>query len=207
MVKLGPDLENGRDSYSGFQPDGEFTGFSMLHEHGTGGAPKYGVVSQMPVVGDISNPMLGVTATRKHDDVTEVGYYKASLGSGVVVELGATDRAGMFKYRFPKDGTDAQIVVDVSHVLPSYRGQGLGQNYLGGSITVEQDDNMKTRYTGHGTYDNVSPVLPMCFEDKVDEISRAGTGQHPGASISVVTLIARRLGRRFSAKTASQTRS
>ncbi|KAG7152495.1 putative secreted glycosidase like protein [Verticillium longisporum] len=43
MVKLGPDLENGQDSYSGFQPDGEFTGFSMLHEHGTGGAPKYGV--------------------------------------------------------------------------------------------------------------------------------------------------------------------
>ncbi|KAG7120083.1 putative secreted glycosidase like protein [Verticillium longisporum] len=154
MVKLGPDLENGQDSYSGFQPDGEFTGFSMLHEHGTGGAPKYGVVSQMPVVGDVSNPMLGVTATRKHNDVTEVGYYKSSLGSGVVVELGATDRAGMFKYRFPKDGTDAQIVVDVSHVLPSYRGQGLGQNYLGGSVTVEQDGNMKTRYTGHGTYDN-----------------------------------------------------
>ncbi|KAK7209000.1 hypothetical protein V2G26_016178 [Clonostachys chloroleuca] len=56
MVKLGPDLYTGSDSYSGYQPTGNFTGFTLLHESGTGGAPKYGVVSQMPVVGTIENP-------------------------------------------------------------------------------------------------------------------------------------------------------
>ncbi|QPH16221.1 hypothetical protein C2857_000809 [Epichloe festucae Fl1] len=39
MVKLGPDLYIGSDSYSGYQPKGNFTGFTMLHEIGTGGAP------------------------------------------------------------------------------------------------------------------------------------------------------------------------
>jgi len=32
MVKLGPDLYDGMDSYSGWQRDGVFTGFSMMHE-------------------------------------------------------------------------------------------------------------------------------------------------------------------------------
>lgn len=30
MVKLGPDLYTGSDSYSGYQEDGVFLGFSML---------------------------------------------------------------------------------------------------------------------------------------------------------------------------------
>lgn len=34
----------------GWTPDGNVTGFSMMHESGTGGAPKYGLVSQMPLV-------------------------------------------------------------------------------------------------------------------------------------------------------------
>lgn len=43
MVKLGPDIENATtDAYSGYLPAGNLTGFSMMHESGTGGAPKYG---------------------------------------------------------------------------------------------------------------------------------------------------------------------
>ncbi len=52
VVKLGPDVrDNGVDGYSGYQPQGNINGFSMTHESGTGGAPKYGVVSHMPVIG------------------------------------------------------------------------------------------------------------------------------------------------------------
>ncbi|KAM0328018.1 hypothetical protein ACHAQA_005419 [Verticillium albo-atrum] len=190
MVKLGPDLENGRDSYSGYQPDGEFTGFSMLHEHGTGGAPKYGVVSQMPIVGDIANPLAKHTATRKHSDVTEVGYYKSSLSSGVIVELGATDKAGMYKYSFPNNGKDAKIIVDVSHVLPSYRGQGLGQNYLGGRISIDHENGEFIKYTGYGTYDNgwnrAAPWrVYFCgyFDQKATWKTFAGKNRNPGNTI------------------------
>ncbi|OLN97651.1 putative secreted glycosidase-like protein 1 [Colletotrichum chlorophyti] len=154
MVKLGPDLENGVDAYSGYLPNGHFTGFSMLHESGTGGAPKYGVVNQMPIIGVIDNPLTQNTDTRAQPDETEVGYYNSFLGSGVTVELGATARAGLYQYTFPEGDYTAQanIIVDVSHVLPSYRGQGLGQNYLGGKIEVVEGDNF--HYEGYGYYDN-----------------------------------------------------
>lgn len=43
MVKLGPDVQSGtKDAYSGYLPTGKIWGFSMMHESGTGGAPKYG---------------------------------------------------------------------------------------------------------------------------------------------------------------------
>ncbi|KAF9870064.1 alpha-mannosidase family protein [Colletotrichum karsti] len=152
MVKLGPDLENGVDAYSGYLPDGHFIGFSMLHETGTGGAPKYGVVNQMPIVGDVENPLSQNTDTRAKPDETEVGHYKSYLSSGVTVELGATEKAGLYQYSFPENNGSANVIVDVSHVLPSYRGQGLGQNYLGGKIEVKEGDDF--HYEGFGSYDN-----------------------------------------------------
>lgn len=163
MVKLGPDLYTGSDSYSGYQPTGNFTGFSMLHESGTGGAPKYGVVSQMPVMGNISNPLADHSDTRATPDASEVGYYRSSLGSGITVELAATDRAGLYSYRFPCSGP-RNVIVDVSHVLSSYRGQGLEQHYLGGSINVGKDGN-ETRYYGYGSYDNVCYCSPQTAVD------------------------------------------
>lgn len=155
MVKLGPDLYTGSDSYSGYQATGNFTGFSMLHESGTGGAPKYGVVSQMPVVGDVENPLLDHNDTRASTDVTRVGYYKVNTGSGVTLELAASKRAGLYNYTFPSTAASTNVIVDVSHVLPSYRGQGLGQNYLGGNITViPSPDGSSLRYEGSGSYNN-----------------------------------------------------
>jgi putative alpha-1,2-mannosidase len=41
MVKLGPDVQSGMtDAYSGYLLNGTIWGFSMMHESGTGGAPK-----------------------------------------------------------------------------------------------------------------------------------------------------------------------
>ncbi|ORY62936.1 glycoside hydrolase family 92 protein [Pseudomassariella vexata] len=176
VVKLGPDLYTGSDSYSGYQPTGNFTGFSLLHESGTGGAPKYGVVSQMPVVGNIVNPLADHNDTRAAPDVTRVGYYKASLGSGTVVEMSAANRAGLYLYTFPKgtnhSASSNNIIVDVSHVLPSYRGQGLGQNYLDGAISVIESEPGTTRYTGLGSYDNGwnrSPRWTVYFCGSLDQ--------------------------------------
>ncbi|KAI0478635.1 family 92 glycoside hydrolase [Xylariaceae sp. FL0804] len=161
MVKLGPDLYTGADSYSGYQSTGAFTGFSLLHESGTGGAPKYGVVAQMPVAGGApANPLANLSVGRRAPDAFRLGAYRAALAGGVDVRLAATERTGLYAYAFPApaagNGSHAynnSVVVDVSHVLPSFRGQGLSQNYLGGHITVESTGNA-TRYTGAGSYDN-----------------------------------------------------
>ncbi|CAD6447064.1 1b64a91e-9f8e-4593-bb22-c3a1f60776ac [Sclerotinia trifoliorum] len=156
MVKLGPDMYTGSDSYSGTELRGNFTGFSMMHESGTGGAPKYGVISQMPVLGNITNPLANLNDTRASADVTSVGYYKASLGSNITVELGATSRAGFYQYTFPEGKGIPNVVVDVSHVLPSYRKQGLSQNYVGGNITLLGDGH----YEGFGNYNNGWNMAP-----------------------------------------------
>ena len=186
MVKLGPDLYTGTDSYSGYQPTGSFTGFTMLHGSGTGGAPKYGVVSQMPVVGDIVNPLSnGMSDTRASVDISELGYYKASLGSGTVLEMSAGNKAGLYKYTFPQSTQTKNVLVDVSHVLASYRGQGLEQHFLGGNITVGRDqDSDRFFYTGFGTYDNVSAPL-SCSTTGNTNIPRAGTGPSRGGSTFV----------------------
>lgn len=160
-MKLGPDLYNGPvDAYSGYLAAGNITGFSMLHESGTGGAPKYGVVAQMPVVGTLSNLMTDNTNdTRQSPDFTEVGYYRSKLSSGTTVELAATNKAGMFQYTFPTTDKALNVFVDASHVLSSYRGQGLGQHFLNGSFGVSKEASSGfVFYTGSGTYDNVRPL-------------------------------------------------
>lgn len=158
MVKLGIDVSSGStDAYSGYLPTGNVTGFSMLHESGTGGAPKYGVVSQLPVVAAESsssmpiNPLADLSVTRAEADEATVGYYRASLANGVTVELAGTNHAGLYRYTFPA-GTNASaaVVVDVSHVLPSFRGMGWGQGYAGGEFEIFDDGH----YEGKGTYNN-----------------------------------------------------
>ncbi len=116
MVKLGPDVEDDTtDAYSGYLPAGQIWGFSMMHESGTGGAPKYGVVSQMPVAGQIANPLVDLGQNRSVNDTAEVGYYKSSLANGIDVELAATAHAGLYQYSLPAGHNS--IVVDISHVL------------------------------------------------------------------------------------------
>lgn len=51
MVKLGPDLLDSKtNTHFGYLLKGNFSGFSMIYEQGTGGASKYGTVSQLPLV-------------------------------------------------------------------------------------------------------------------------------------------------------------
>jgi len=138
VVKLGPDLYTGSDSYSGYQPTGNITGFSMMHESGTGGAPKYGVVAQMPVSGSLDFPEVELAEPRGAADNASVGYYASTLASGITVELAGTDHAGMFQYSFPS-GAENHVVVDVGHFLPSFRGLGWSQYYLDGSIQIFPD--------------------------------------------------------------------
>lgn len=151
MVKLGPDLlVAGTDSYSGYLPNGNFSAFSMMHEQGTGGAPKYGTVAQLPLIGNILDPLTNITVGRAVADQGSVGYYKAQTSQNVVVELAATSRAGIYQYTFPASNLTNNILIDVSHVVPSFRGQGLGQGYAGGNFTIMSDGH----YEASGVYNN-----------------------------------------------------
>ncbi|KAF1934065.1 glycoside hydrolase family 92 protein [Didymella exigua CBS 183.55] len=170
MTKLGPDVQNSTtDAYSGYLPIGNIWGFSMMHESGTGGAPKYGVVSQMPVVGQVSDPLADLSQPRLHVDEGGVGWYKSSLANGITVELTASEHAGLYSYTFPEATNESSsIVVDVSHVLPSFRGLGWEQHYSGGALKLLSESH----YEGSGTYNNgwnLAPNWTIYFCGKFDQ--------------------------------------
>ncbi|EON62649.1 hypothetical protein W97_01873 [Coniosporium apollinis CBS 100218] len=162
MVKLGPDVQDGnRDAYSGYLPNGNIFGFSMMHESGTGGAPKYGVVNQMPVLGQVENPLADLSVPRAEPDRATVGYYRSALENGVIVELAGTEHAGLYQYTFPT-GQSTSVVIDVSHVLHSFRGMGWDQTYARGQFNVFEDGH----YEGSGTYNggwNLAPDWTIHF--------------------------------------------
>lgn len=118
-----------------------------MHESGTGGTPKYGVVAQLPVVGEVGNPLQLKFPFRVKHDEGGVGWYRTTLESGVVVNLAATEHVGVFEYEFPETaGENANVLVDVSHFL---KGDGdYKQGYQGGNITLGEDGS----YEGTGTY-------------------------------------------------------
>ncbi|KAI0142109.1 glycosyl hydrolase [Pestalotiopsis sp. NC0098] len=154
VVKAGIDTYEQNVSYStingGWTPGGTVTGISMMHESGTGGAPKYGVVSQMPLTSvDFPVNILDNRTywqNRTGDDTASVGYYSTLFASGVQVEVSASRHAGILQYTFPADG-EKHVLVDVSHYLPSEHGGYSVQVFLGGEIEVDG-----STYTGHGTY-------------------------------------------------------
>lgn len=146
----------------------------MMHESGTGGAPKYGVVAQLPVVGNVSNPLLNHAVARSAVDEAGLGWYRAHLANGVVVELSASRHAGIIRHSFPVSASGSSrnssnshtataagsemaqpknVLVDVSHFLPSSRGLGIEQHYVEGAIAIDGDGGDGVgRYTGYGTY-------------------------------------------------------
>lgn len=102
----------------------------------------------MPVAGPVSNPLIDLGTNRSTEDDGQVGYYKTSLVNGITIEIAASNRSGFYQYTLPSGNNS--VVVDVSHVLPSFRGLGWGQGYAGGGFNVYPDDH----YEGYGVYNN-----------------------------------------------------
>ncbi|CAG8443978.1 414_t:CDS:10, partial [Scutellospora calospora] len=80
VVKLGFDTDNLDDYNAGYTTGGKIKGISHLHVSGTGGEPKYGVISQFPVVDSIEDPLnlLDFSSERSFEHF-EVGYSKFGL--------------------------------------------------------------------------------------------------------------------------------
>lgn len=153
VVKVGIDTWEGfgADSVTngGWTPKGNVTAVTMLHESGTGGAPKYGIIPQMPLT-TIESPV-NVLDNRTYfqrrvvDDTARVGYYSTELLNGVQIELGASRHAGFMQYSFPEG--QKHILIDLSHYLPQEAGGYTSQVYLAGHIDITGSE-----YRGFSTY-------------------------------------------------------
>ncbi len=138
MIQPGPDTDmRSWETASGYEyNDSVIIGFSMQHLSGTG-IPDLGDFLFMPSVGKmkfvpgtvkkkssdgsvyyVQDPDSGYCTPYSHkDEVVKAGYYSVRLPEhNVLVELAATDRAGILRFTFPKTDS-ANIMMDLSHVL------------------------------------------------------------------------------------------
>lgn len=175
VSKVGIDTYEQNVSFStingGYTPNGLVTAVSMMHESGTGGGPKYGIVPQMPLTA-IDGPVNLLDnrtywQERVGQDSASVGHYTTKLKNGVGIELSATRHAGIMQYSYPS--TEKHVLVDVSHYLPSETGGSDCQYYAGGEINLHSDGKVYTGYTTNGGGFSESAPSTVYFCGEFDE--------------------------------------
>ncbi|WP_302574313.1 GH92 family glycosyl hydrolase [uncultured Duncaniella sp.] len=121
MVQLSPDNGlPGWDRISGyFYPDSTIAGFSHTHLSGTGAGDLYDI-SFLPVTHPhmVADDPLGVYSRFSHDsEEATAGYYKVTLSDyDIDVELTATERVGVQRYRFP-EGRETSVRLNLAKAM------------------------------------------------------------------------------------------
>ncbi|KAJ7096562.1 glycosyl hydrolase family 92-domain-containing protein [Mycena belliarum] len=126
MVKIGMDTDG--DNFAGYDARPEFnvTGFSQMHQSGTGGAVPLSNFKLFPVpqCSAFEQCLTTITARKtlrnilpdgSPDDFASPGYFSTNLSTGVRVELAATRRTGLHRYTFPASSTTPRILLDITN--------------------------------------------------------------------------------------------
>ncbi|QRV87315.1 glycoside hydrolase family 92 protein [Ceratobasidium sp. AG-Ba] len=127
MIKVGMDTDS-PDRHAGYDRNISYnaTGFSQLHDSGTGGGYPLSNFKIWPFVSckrfaECPTSIAGRRLRRQKlqdgssPDVAEPGYFATKLVSGVVVELTSTRRAALHRYTFPKSSKEPRILVDITN--------------------------------------------------------------------------------------------
>jgi len=138
MVQVSPDTQilDFHKSYgwaAGYRyEDKTILGFSQTHFSGTGHSD-LGDVLVMPIAGEVKldpgavdKPDSGYRSRFSHaSEIAQPGYYAVTLADyGIRVELTATRRVGLERYRFPSD-KPAHVLVDLRSSIYNYPGKVL----------------------------------------------------------------------------------
>ncbi|EUC67499.1 glycoside hydrolase family 92 protein, partial [Rhizoctonia solani AG-3 Rhs1AP] len=127
MIKAGLDTDS-PDRHAGYDRNITYnaTGFSQLHDTGTGGGYplsnfKIWPFASCPRFGECPTSISGRKLKRQAlkdgslPDIAEPGYFATVLVSGVRVELTATRRAALHRYTFSKSSKAPRILVDITN--------------------------------------------------------------------------------------------
>lgn len=134
----------------GFGMDGSnVTGFSALHDSGSGGNPSLGNFPLFPQLcpGDDLNACQYRIGDRKvlyKEDsvVSEPGYFALELETGIKADMAVSEHAALYRFKFPS-GNETQ------HPLVLLDLTDLWQSRQNASISVDPDTG---RMTGNGTF-------------------------------------------------------
>ncbi|TEB24719.1 hypothetical protein FA13DRAFT_1738929, partial [Coprinellus micaceus] len=150
MIKAGMDTDS-PGNHAGYDGDPKYnvTGFSQLHDSGTGGSIPlsnfklfaYASCSSFEKCpSSIANRKLlrKTLADGSPDDAASPGYFSTNLTNGIRVELTATRRTALHRYTFPAGTKQPRILVDVTNdgqrsstkplvTIDSLEGKGTGR--------------------------------------------------------------------------------
>ncbi|KAG9188938.1 hypothetical protein G6011_05806 [Alternaria panax] len=171
------------DANAGYTPLGNVTAVSMTHVSGSGGAPTYGLISQMPLFGNLASVNLADNMTYAQNrsldsEFATVGLFTTTLQNGVKIEITSGNHTGYMRYTFPPlevssnisftsmmtglstvNEQDAHVLVDLTHVLPAYSSMAYSQRFLHGELHVPSSSNALPSYHGSATYTGGWPQL------------------------------------------------
>ncbi|KAK7014456.1 hypothetical protein VNI00_019350 [Paramarasmius palmivorus] len=127
MVKVGMDTDS-PGNHAGYDGDPQYnvTGFSQLHQTGTGGAVPLSNFKLFPILNCTAfEQCLTTISSRKTlrkiladgspDDFASPGYFSTNLSNSIRVELTSTRRAALHRYTFPIESTTPRILLDVTN--------------------------------------------------------------------------------------------
>lgn len=193
MAKAVADTNSGSNQ-GGFTLDGSnVTGFSLMHDSGTGGSPSLGnfaLFSYSSCANDeIDNcvfPKVSRAAFGGFDNstvVAEPGYFSITLDTGIQTEMSTTQHASLFKFTFPtsgSNGTDEHPIIfqDLTDLSDSRQDNG--------SIAVDPSTG---RITGNArflpSFAQGSYVLYFCTDFSGADIFDNGIYSNSRASTAV----------------------
>ncbi|KAF2091703.1 glycoside hydrolase family 92 protein [Saccharata proteae CBS 121410] len=145
MAKAVADVDSG-DNQGGFTSEGgNVTGFSIMHDSGTGGSPSLGLFPLFPYAscpGDEIDRCVFPKKARKlpyqnESVVATPGYFKLTLASGVTVDMTTSQHAGLFRFQFGStDASSPLILLDLTDLSDSRQDNA--------SISVDPDTGRMT---------------------------------------------------------------
>lgn len=151
MAKAVADTDSGSNQ-GGFTLDGaDITGFSSLHDSGTGGAPSLGNFPLFPYTSCANDSIDGCKYPKKERHATfktssviaTPGYFAVTLDNGIKVDMTTAQHTSLFRFDFPReDSTNSPLILlDLSDLSDSRQD----------NATLEVDESTG-RMTGSGRF-------------------------------------------------------
>ncbi|KAJ5135750.1 CAZyme family GH92 [Penicillium bovifimosum] len=119
MAKAVADTDSGSNQGGFAHEGGNVTGFSSMHDSGTGGSPSLGNFPLFPYAkcaGDDVNGCVYPKNQRKlrykPDSVqAHPGYFGIELASGVQVDMTTAHHTSLFRFKFPEDASNSPLIL------------------------------------------------------------------------------------------------
>ncbi|TVY80923.1 putative secreted glycosidase [Lachnellula suecica] len=133
MAKAVADTNSGSNQ-GGFTTDGSaITGFSSMHDSGTGGSPSLGNFALFPYISCVGDDVDGCVYPKKSRATNYTassvkaspGYFGIELDSGVSVDMTAAQHTSLFRFQFPTTHAQAPLILmDLTDLSDSRQDNG-----------------------------------------------------------------------------------